>query len=304
FSFEGFYEIFARIPAETGGVMSMSANLCREVGFAEARDIELFFEYLTGGAAPPNRPAIRFSVSDDKPYFSVKPDPARPVKRCALFYAYGGAARDRNWERKEAFMSADGEYIANIDCYDIPDPLYVYGAAYYEDGFSLCTRVLKKTAAELNAPVKRLVPSHLLYAPGGGRDSFTTVDSRVLIHYKDNVERVSGPLGIEGVRAATGKLAAFKPGDPRFSPLRGSAIQINAYSAAPAGLVVGLRDGKGVVYYSKETPLCGGEIWQKAALDAAAFKTAQKTALVDFSDIKALWFEAPAGVVVSSIIWT
>ncbi|MDR1094140.1 MAG: alpha/beta hydrolase, partial [Clostridiales bacterium] len=176
FSFEGFYEIFARIPAETGGVMSMSANLCREIGFNESRDIELFFEYLAKGGAPPSKPAISLYVSDNKPYFSVKPDPARPVERCALFYAYGGAACDRNWERKEAFMSADGEYIANIDCYDIPDPLYVYGAAYYEDGFSLCTRVLKRTPAELNVPVKHLVPSHLLYAPGGGRDSFTTVD--------------------------------------------------------------------------------------------------------------------------------
>ncbi|GHU98915.1 hypothetical protein FACS1894211_03420 [Clostridia bacterium] len=305
FSFANFYEIFARIPPETNSVMSMSAGLCREVGFAESTDLDLFFEAAAADDLRLSKPTIHFTVSENKLYFSIKPCAALPVKHCILYCAYGGEARDRNWERKEAFAGADGEFITAVDSFDIPDPIYIYGAVHYEFGLSLCTRVIKKTAAELNAPCKPLVHSHLLYAPGGGRDSFTTVDNGCLIHRKENVELARGPLGIEGARAGIGKLATFKPGDPRFSPLlAGSAIQINVYSPAAGTFVVVLKDGKDVRYYSKETPLCGGEIWQKIVLDPSAFKTSEKVALVDFSDIKLLYFERPADILVSSILWT
>jgi len=301
FTFVNFHEIFARIPP--GALMSVSAGLCREIGFAESRNIGLFLSAAACGQTLPGKPAISFSVSENKLYFSVKPDMSAPVSRCVLFYAYGGEARDRNWENKELFISGEGEYTANIDALDIPEHMYIYGAVYYENGLSLCTRLIKKTAAEFGVPAKKITQGHLLYAPGSGRDSFTTVENGRLVHFGDNVEVIKGPLGIEGVRAAFGKLATFKPGDPRFT-IPGSAIQINAYSPAPGAAVVILRNGDGVKYYSKEIPLSGGEVWQKIVLSAAMFKTEAMTALQDFSGIKLLYFDKPEGLAVSSILWT
>lgn len=248
-----------------------------------------FDQHLKGTFAFPKTPetTLRPPAADGLRTFTVRPDPAKPIRAVDVFYTQYGKADERPedreitmhrfWHHAKAIQS-NGRWTAKLPLINTGKPLWVYanvvypldtpvtGAGYYygtytAESFNVSSLLRKATPEELAS---------------GGAPS-TPMSSLMIETFDGDWQKEWFTYKPAEWPRATHKLADGVWKAPDNAML---AIEVRA---AKANTLVVLLDG-----FAAEIELNGGEQWQKIALVPKDFQNADGDALPNWDNIKRL----------------
>lgn len=297
-------EVFSKVPPSTGSSLSLSERLDHEIGFRQSGNIQAWFDGMRQGLSVPQRPVSSFRVSDDKLYCVFNAPEQQALNGVKVFFSYGGCPmKMRDWLDAPMQEMGKGEYVAKLAAYE-QLPVHAFVTAEYGDGLMLSTRIISKDPAELDIPKANPDKRRLIYSTENGAGNFTTVNNNLVFHRAENVVMREGPLGLSGVSAGAGCLAAYILSDcvPGARRRSGDTLLIDMAADAGVNVKITLRDAQGMEYAAEVYVKQG--LWQKVPLEAKQFKTPGKLPLQAFDRPWLLYFKAARRIYIRSMLWT
>ena len=282
---------------------SISERSNDEIGFYQKDNIEIFMSYFNfGKTVLPFYPEIKPRQTGHDLYYDVKVDESMEVEEIELLVSQG-IENDayKNWHSYK--MSAtDVGYTAKVSVADNREEISAFVNVKYKNSLSVSSEIIKNIPLLIGVKNSPITRTRLLYTPEYGLDEWTSlkgmnVDEPILKMRK-------GYLGIPGVSSLSNSLTTFKLGDPSFSGVNKSTLQILFYSKKNQTIIftVTKQDGNSFTEYYYSTALFANSEWVKLDLSADMFKSMGGT-LENWDNIVAFTVESEAQIIVNSLIW-
>jgi hypothetical protein len=282
---------------------SISERSNDEIGYYQKDNIEIFMSYFNfDKAALPFYPEIKPRQTGHDLYYDVKVDESMQVEEIELFVSQG-IENDafKNWHSYK-MLPADSGYTAKVSVADNREEISAFVNVKYENSLSVSSEIIKNIPLLIGVKNSPITRTRLLYTPEYGLDEWTSLKG---MNVNEPVLKMrKSSMGISGVSSISNSLTTYKLGDPSFSGVNKSTLQILLYSKKNQGITftVTQQDDNSFTEYYYTTHLFANSEWVKLDLSADMFKSMGGT-LENWDKIVAFTVESEAQIIVNSLIW-